>query len=181
MKAARIGRGPSHRGSVLRTRLADGRPSEQVNECEKVLGALVDLIRGDVRELRQLAPCLLTCLATHGVFRRLAVFHAAAGQEPRAGERTAALTNQKHASARIDARNDRADAARHGVRVGLGATVRPDGNGGSVSDGTTNGVPLGFTVWLGVNAGDGDGDADGDGDGDGDGLGHGSEPMRFQL
>lgn len=61
------------------------------------------------------------------------------------------------------------------MRVGVGATVRPDGNGGSVSDGTTKGVPLGFTVGPGVNAGDGDGE------GDGDGLGQGSEPTRFQL
>jgi hypothetical protein len=61
------------------------------------------------------------------------------------------------------------------MRVGLGAIVRPDGNGGSVSDGTTKGVPLGRTVCPGLNAGDGDGD------GEGDGLGHGSEPMRFQL
>jgi hypothetical protein len=53
--------------------------------------------------------------------------------------------------------------------------VRPEGNGGSVSDGTTNGVPLGRTVALGLNAGDGEGD------GEGDGLGHGSEPTTFQL
>ena len=148
-----------------------------MHERAKVLGTLVDLICRDVCELRQLASCFLTCLATHGIFRRLAVFHAATWQEPRPGERTTALTNEQHASARVDARNDRADAPGHGVRVGLGATVRPDGNGGSVSDGTTNGVPLGFTVWLGLNAGDGDGD----GDGEGDGLGHGSDPMRFQL
>jgi hypothetical protein len=57
--------------------------------------------------------------------------------------------------------------------------VRPDGNGGSVSDGTTKGVPLGFTVGPGVNPVDGDGEDEGDGDGDG--LGHGSELIRFQL
>ena len=59
--------------------------------------------------------------------------------------------------------------------MGVGAIVRPDGKGGSVSDGITNGVPLGFTVCPGLNAGEGDGD------GEGDGLGHGSEPIRFQL
>ena len=126
-------------------------------------------------ELRELAARLLACLASHGVLGRLALFHAATGKEPRAGEGATALTNEEHTSARVDARDDRADASFHGVRVGLGATVRPDGNGGSVSDGTTKGVPLGFTVDPGVNAGDGDGD------GDGDGLGQGSEPMRFQL
>ncbi len=146
-----------------------------MHERTKVLGALVDLVRRDVRELRELAARLLTCFATNSVLGRLALFHAATGQEPGACEWAAALTHEEHASARVDARDDRADASAHGVRVGLGATVRPDGNGGSVSDGTTKGVPLGFTVDPGVNAGDGDGD------GEGDGLGHGSEPMRFQL
>jgi hypothetical protein len=84
-------------------------------------------------------------------------------------------------SPRVDARNDRADASHHGVRVGVGATVRPDGNGGNVSDGTTNGVPLGLTVGPGVNPVDGEGDGEGDGDGDGEKVGHGSEPIRFQL
>ena len=130
-----------------------------------------------MRESRQLAACLLAGLATHGVLRRLAVLHTATRQKPRAGERTATLTNEEHSSVRVDARDDRADAPDHGVRVGLGATVRPDGNGGSVSDGTTNGVPLGFTVGLGLKPWDGDGE----GEGEGDGLGHGSEPMRFQL
>lgn len=167
--------GPSDGGAVLRARLADGHAAIEMHERTKVLDALVDLIRRDVRELRELAAGLLTCLATHGVLGRLTIFHAATGQEPRAGEWPAALTHEEHTPARVDARDDRADASRHGVRVGLGATVRPDGNGGSVSDGTTKGVPLGFTVVPGVNAGDGDGD------GEGDGVGHGSEPIRFQL
>jgi hypothetical protein len=121
-----------------------------MHERAKVLGALIDLIRRDMRKSRELAAGLLASLTTHGVLWRLAVFDAAAWEEPRAGERSAALTNEEHTSVRVDARNDRADASIHGVRVGLGATVRPDGNGGSVSDGTTNGVPLGFTVGLGL-------------------------------
>ena len=59
----------------------------------------------------------------------------------------------------------------------MGATVRPDGNGGSVSEGTTNGVPLGRSVGDGLKPDDGDGE----GEGDGDGVGHGSELTRFQL
>ncbi len=141
----------------------------------KILGALVHLIRRDVHELRELAARFLTRLAAHGILGRLAVFDAATGQQPRAGEWTTALSHEEHTSARVDAGDDRADASCHGARVGLGATVRPDGNGGKVSDGTTNGVPLGFTVGDGLNAGDGEGD------GEGDGLGHGSEPSRFQL
>lgn len=121
-----------------------------MHDRAKVLGALVDLIRRDMRESRQLAACLLACLATHGILRRLTFFHTATRQQPRAGEWPATLTNEEHTSVRIDARNDRADASIHGVRVGVGATVRPEGNGGSVSDGTTNGVPLGLIVGLGL-------------------------------
>ena len=130
-----------------------------------------------MRESRQVATRLLESLAAHGVLGRLALFNTAAWQQPCAGEWTAALTNEEYASIRVDARNDRADAPIHGVLVGVGATVRPEGNGGSVSDGTTNGVPLGLIVGVGLKPWDGDGD----GEGEGDGLGHASEPTRFQL
>jgi hypothetical protein len=150
-----------------------------MHERAKVFSALVDLIRSDVSELPELASRLFTRLAAHRVLGRLAVFDTATGQEPGAREGTAALANEKDTSARVDARDDRADASDQGLRVGVGATVRPDGKGGSVSDGTTNGVPLGFTVGPGLNAGDGEGE--GEGDGDGDGVGHGSELTRFQL
>ena len=146
MKTGPIGRGPTHGRAVFGARIADGGGAIEMNEGEKVFGALVDFVRRDVSEIRELAARLLACLATHGVLWRFAIFDTTTGQQPRAGERTAALTDEKHASARVDARNDRADASTHGVRVGVGATVRPDGKGGSVSDGITNGVPLGFTV-----------------------------------
>lgn len=142
----RIRCGPSDGRAVLGARLTDRGATVQMHQRAKVFGALVHFIRRDVRKLCELAARLLTCLATHGVLGRLAVFHSATGQEPRACEWTAALANEEHTSVCVDARDDRADAPTHGVRVGLGATVRPDGNGGSVSDGTTKGVPLGFTV-----------------------------------
>jgi hypothetical protein len=148
-----------------------------MHERAKVLCALVHLVRRDVCECREVAACLLKSFATHRVLGRLALFNTATWQQPRACEWPAALTNEEHAPVRVDARNDRADATAHGVLVGVGATVRPEGNGGSVSDGTTNGVPLGLTVGLGLKPCDGDGE----GEGDGDGLGHGSEPTRFQL
>jgi len=130
-----------------------------------------------MRESRQLAACLLESLATHRVLGRLALFNTATWQQPCAREWAATLTDQEHASISIDARDDRADAPIHGVLVGVGATVRPEGNGGSVSDGTTKGVPLGLIVGVGLKPWDGDGE----GEGDGDGLGHGSDPTRFQL
>lgn len=172
-----IRRGPPHRGAVLRTRLADRGASVQMDESAEVLGPFIHLIRRDMRELRELAARFLARLPPHRIFRRLAVFHATTWQEPRAGEWPAPLTDEKHSSVRVDARDDRADAPPHGVRVGVGATVRPEGNGGNVSDGTTKGVPLGLTVCPGLKAGEGDGE----GEGDGDGLGQGSEPTRFQL
>lgn len=146
-----------------------------MDKSAEVLGPLIHLIRRNVRELRELTARFLPSLASHRLFRRLAIFHATTRQEPRAREWPAALTDEKHSAVRIDACDDRADAPPHGVRVGVGATVRPEGNGGNVSDGTTKGVPLGFTVCPGLKAGDGDGE------GDGEGLGQGSEPMRFQL
>ena len=152
-----------------------------MHERAKVLGALVHLIGRDVRELRELAARLLTRLPAHGILGRLAVLDPATGKQPRAGERTTALTDQEHASARVDARDDRADASCHGALLGLGATVRPDGNGGNVRDGTTKGVPLGFTVGPGVKPVDGDGEGEGEGEGDGENVGHGSELIRFQL
>src|SRR5881296_1292605 len=101
-----------------------------MHERSEVLGPLVYFIRCDVRELRQLAACLFTRLAAHRVFGRLALLHPAAGQEPGAGEWTAALTHEEHTTARIDARDDRADASHQGVcvgvGVGVGASVRPD-------------------------------------------------------
>src|ERR1700716_2822852 len=165
--AGPIGRGPPHRRAVLGTRIADGGRAEEVHQREKVLRAFVDLIRRDASEIRELAARLLTCLATDGVLGRLAMLDTTTGQQPRSGEWTAALTDEQDTSARIDARDDRADTSAHGVRVGLGvgvgAIVRPDGNGGSVSDGITNGVPLGFTVCPGVNAGEGEGEGEDDG------------------
>jgi hypothetical protein len=69
VKAGGIRRRPSHRGAVLRPRLTDRMAAIEMHERAKVLGALVDLIRRDVRESRQLAAGLLTCLATHRVLR----------------------------------------------------------------------------------------------------------------
>ena len=59
--------GPSHRGSILRARLANRRAAKEMHERAKVLGALVHLIRRDVRELRELAARFLARLAAHRV------------------------------------------------------------------------------------------------------------------
>lgn len=188
--AGAIRRRPSHRGSIFGARLTDGGAAKQMQQgTGGVPGGrsppvvVVDLIRRNVRELGQHAARLLEHLSAYGILGRFAVLDATAGQEPRTGEWTAALTDEQHPSARVDARDDRADAPYHGGRVGLGGTVRPEGNGGSVSDGTTKGVPLGRTVGPGVNpvVGEGDDDGEGEGDGDGEKVGHGSVLTTFQL
>ena len=64
-----VRRRPPHGRTVFCARLTDSGASIQMHQRAKVLGALVHLIRRDVRELCELTAGLFARLAPHRVFR----------------------------------------------------------------------------------------------------------------
>lgn len=80
---------------------------------EKVKPACGDtphLVTRDGLEVVNAVAGLFKELAPGGIFQTLVPIHAAAGQEPRPGERPSGLFHDQDPSRGIDARDDRGDA-----------------------------------------------------------------------
>ena len=165
-------RGPAQLAAGLSSWRSLDRPGmKEVNEeMEMPRGRAPHLVQSDGPHVGGAIARLLEELAPRGVLKALVPLDVAAGQKPRARERSGGLLDDQDAPGVIDARDDRTDPRPSG-HLGYGFLVG-EGEGGSVALGRgLVGAGLGVRVGAGVRVGVGDGE----------GVRHGSGPTRFHV